>query len=146
MVYSYRQWTKEEFDNAIQKLNTGEDTFIHFELGTGEHFLAVKLAMWAGQHGFEAEYNETCKNLIVHIPDRVLLKRYYNPDFYNGKLFERTGESETIRRNIMGADESWYDPYYAISKTFTEKETDDMSDNELKNLIKLSEAITEALY
>ncbi len=54
---------------------------------------------------------------------------------------------ETVKeRNIMGCSENWYNPYYAIKKTFTYKELEKMSEEELNNLVKLAEAISEGLY
>jgi len=48
--------------------------------------------------------------------------------------------------NIMGASESWYNPYYAIKQTFTEDEIKNMSLNELNNLIKLADKLSEVFY
>ena len=48
--------------------------------------------------------------------------------------------------NIMGASESWYNPYYAIQQTFSEEEINNMSEEELNNLIKLAKVLGEAFY
>lgn len=48
--------------------------------------------------------------------------------------------------NIMGCSENWYNPYYAIRETFTMEELEAMSENELNNLVKLGETLSEALY
>ena len=48
--------------------------------------------------------------------------------------------------NIMGCSESWYDPYYAIFKTFTSDEVGAMSKHEVTNLLKLAKNISEGLY
>jgi len=52
----------------------------------------------------------------------------------------------TPGRNIMGASESWYNPYYAIQQTFTEEEINNMSEEELNHLINLAEVLGEAFY
>ena len=52
----------------------------------------------------------------------------------------------TPGHNIMGASESWYNPYYAIQQTFTEDEIKKMSENELNNLITLANKLAEAFY
>lgn len=53
---------------------------------------------------------------------------------------------ETTAKNIMGCSESWYDPYYAIKKTFTREQIQSMTDAEVANLILLAENIAEGLY
>ena len=42
--------------------------------------------------------------------------------------------------------ENWYNSYYAISQTFSRDEIEAMSDSEVSHLIKLGDAIAEALY
>lgn len=49
-------------------------------------------------------------------------------------------------RNRMGCDENWYNPYYAIKNTFPREEIAKMTDQEIRNLIKLADAIAGALY
>ena len=46
----------------------------------------------------------------------------------------------------MGCSENWYDAYYAIKMTFSMEEIENMSENELNNLVKLGDAISEGLY
>ena len=46
----------------------------------------------------------------------------------------------------MGCSENWYNPYYAMKETFENEEIENMSNNEISNLIKLAENIMEALY
>ena len=53
---------------------------------------------------------------------------------------------ETNQRNSMGCNESWYNSYYAISKTFSKEELNAMSEKELNNLVNLADNISEALY
>lgn len=48
--------------------------------------------------------------------------------------------------NRMGCSENWYNSYYAIAQVFTDNELASMSKREIDNLIKLAEAIQEALY
>lgn len=52
----------------------------------------------------------------------------------------------TDARNRMGCSENWYDPFYAISQSFTQKEIEDMTDQEVDRLIKLASNIAEGLY
>lgn len=52
----------------------------------------------------------------------------------------------TTARNLMGCDENWYNPYYAIKETFTKEDIENMSDKEIENLIKISENIQSYLY
>lgn len=49
-------------------------------------------------------------------------------------------------RNRMGCDENWYSSYYAIAQTFSRDEIEAMSDAAVSHLIKLGDAIVEALY
>ena len=49
-------------------------------------------------------------------------------------------------RNLMGCNDSWYNPYYAIKQTFSIEEIEQMSDREIENLIKLAEKLEEAFY
>ena len=53
---------------------------------------------------------------------------------------------EKIRTNRMGCNESWYDSYYAIKETFSVEEIESMSDSEVNALVRLGDAISEALY
>ena len=48
--------------------------------------------------------------------------------------------------NIMGCSENWYDPYFAISQTFSYEEVDAMSEAEIEHLIKLADNIADGLY
>ena len=52
----------------------------------------------------------------------------------------------TTARNSMFCDESWYDPYFAMKEVFTEGELGAMTEQELNNLYKLADKISEALY
>lgn len=53
---------------------------------------------------------------------------------------------EKIKRNFMGCDENWYDSYYAIKETFSVEEIESMSDSEVDALVRLGDAIAQALY
>lgn len=55
-------------------------------------------------------------------------------------------EKNNNMRNRMGCSETWYNPYYAIGMTFSEEELNEMSANELQNLVRLAETLAEALY
>lgn len=48
--------------------------------------------------------------------------------------------------NSMGCNENWYDPIYSIHESFTENEIKDMSENEINNLMKLAQTISDGLY
>ena len=62
-----------------------------------------------------------------------------------GKI-SSTRNKEYSGQNIMGCSENWYSSYYAIAQVFTDDELASMSKKEIDNLIKLAEAIQEALY
>ena len=53
---------------------------------------------------------------------------------------------ETKARNSMGCSENWYNPYYAIKETFSREKIENMSDEEIENLVKLADEIGLALY
>lgn len=61
-------------------------------------------------------------------------------------LEEIRNVTKVDEHNIMGCNESWYNPYYALKETFTMKELEEMSYVELIHLITLAERIGEALY
>lgn len=64
-----------------------------------------------------------------------------------GKILEYIRNPKTTKAvNIMGCSENWYDPYYAIQKTFSYEEVAAMSETEIEHLIKLAENIAEGLY
>lgn len=52
----------------------------------------------------------------------------------------------TTARNIMGCNESWYDTYYAMREVFSPEELKAMSEEELNHLLRLGNAISDALY
>ena len=52
----------------------------------------------------------------------------------------------TAARNSMGCSENWYNAYYAIKETFSIEEIKAMSNTEIENLMRLADAIGEALY
>ena len=49
-------------------------------------------------------------------------------------------------QNRMGCLEAWYDPYYAIGKSFSLEELKAMSEKELNNLYRLANQLSEAFY
>lgn len=64
-------------------------------------------------------------------------------------ILQKIKESRTNKqdaRNRMGCLENWYNPFWSISQTFTDDELEIMTDNELKNLYKLAENISDGLY
>ena len=52
----------------------------------------------------------------------------------------------TSARNSMGCSENWYNVYFSIKMTFSMDEIENMSENELNNLVKLGNTIAEGLY
>ena len=52
----------------------------------------------------------------------------------------------TSARNSMGCLENWYNAYFSIKMTFTMDEIENMSENELNNLVKLGNTIADGLY
>lgn len=60
--------------------------------------------------------------------------------------FEYRDKPINNRRNSMGCSESWYDPVYSITETFTKKEIEAMTGKEVANLWKLAENIADGLY
>ena len=51
---------------------------------------------------------------------------------------KETRADKAQARNSMGCLENWYNPFWSIGQTFT--------DDELKNLYKLAENISDGLY
>ena len=52
----------------------------------------------------------------------------------------------TSAKNSMGCSENWYNAYFSIKMTFSMEEIENMSENELNNLVKLGNNIAEGLY
>lgn len=64
-------------------------------------------------------------------------------------ILQKVKEARTNKqdaRNRMGCLENWYNPFWSIGQTFTDDELEIMTDNELKNLYKLAENISDGLY
>ena len=59
---------------------------------------------------------------------------------------KETRADKAQTRNRMGCLENWYNPFWSIGQTFTDDELESMTDNELKNLYKLAENISDGLY
>ena len=59
---------------------------------------------------------------------------------------KNTSTVGTSARNSMGCSENWYNAYFSIKMTFSMEEIEIMSENELNNLVKLGDAISEGLY
>ena len=53
---------------------------------------------------------------------------------------------ETSARNSMGCSENWYNFFYAMSKTFTKEQIENMSERECNLLYKLATNIQDGLY
>ena len=60
--------------------------------------------------------------------------------------FEYRDKPINNRRNSMGCSESWYDPVYSITQTFTREQIEAMTGKEVANLWKLAENIADGLY
>ncbi len=54
--------------------------------------------------------------------------------------------TETKGRNSMGVSESFYNPFYLMSKCFKYRELEKLNREELNNLHKLAEFSGEAFY
>ena len=52
----------------------------------------------------------------------------------------------TDNRNSMGCSENWYDPFYAITQTFSIAEINEMSNVEVARLFRLAINIEDGLY
>lgn len=68
---------------------------------------------------------------------------------YKGLLlleFEYKDKPTNQGRNRMGCLESWYDPTFSITQTFTKEEIEKMTEKEVNDLWKLAGAIAEGLY
>lgn len=129
-----RVLTNEELDVIYDSITSGKELYVHFyNLPTVAEVARYTLS--AGKHGLEGEYDSLKDLLTIRCSDREALSRYYN-------------NTATVAdgKNRMGCSESWYDPYYAISQTFTADEVAAMQDKEVANLIKLAENIQESLY
>ena len=63
------------------------------------------------------------------------------------KILEEVKEVSEIKgKNSMGVSESYYDPFYLISKCFKYKELEKLNREELNNLYKLAEFSSEVFY
>ena len=63
------------------------------------------------------------------------------------KLLEYIKKSVlTTVRNSMECDENWYNSYFAIKETFSIEEINSMSDNEVANLVRLGDSMSETFY
>lgn len=60
--------------------------------------------------------------------------------------FEYRDKPKNSMRNSMGCSESWYDPTYSITETFTKEEIEAMTEKEVIDLWKLAENIADGLY
>ena len=55
-------------------------------------------------------------------------------------------EKTNKEKNSMGVSESYYNPYYLIGTCFTKEELNEMTEEQLKHLLKLSEHASEVFY
>lgn len=46
----------------------------------------------------------------------------------------------------MGCSEDWYNPYFAISRTFKKNEVEKMDSDTIELLVKLASNMSDALY
>jgi len=73
--------------------------------------------------------------ICQHVSIRLAMSIYFRGDI-----------PETGKRNRMGCSEDWYNPYFAFAKTFTMGDLDKMSEQEIRNILKIAGKIQEALY
>ena len=121
-------------DEKFLMLKNGPDTYVAF-LNISKPELICAYSNRAGKHNLNVEYDENSEILTCRIPDREAINRYYE-----GLSKPKEG------KNRMGCSESWYDPYYAITQTFTKDHIDMIEDEDLLDLVKLAENIQSALY
>jgi lysyl-tRNA synthetase class I len=63
------------------------------------------------------------------------------------KLIEEINNNkETPLKNRMGCSENWYDPVYAMKRTFTIEEIKNMTEKEIQDLLKLANNIQDGLF
>lgn len=52
----------------------------------------------------------------------------------------------TSAMNLMGCSENWYNPFYAMRETFGIDKLKAMTEDELNNLVKLANTLSEMFY
>lgn len=140
MNYSYtfnHVLTYEEFQEHIQPILDNKTTYVHFWYPKEDDVkLSMKMCYQAYVDrvgGLEVEFLDN--TMLVRLPHRVVIDRYYN------QKFQPSGQ-----RNRMGCSESWYDCYYAITQTLHPHVVDNMTDEALDALVKCVSTVQEALY
>jgi hypothetical protein len=67
--------------------------------------------------------------------------------FTKEQLLEQCKSAKPIPgRNSMGCGESWYDPFFCLQQIFTEGELGAMTEQELNNLYRLADQLTQVFY
>lgn len=88
------------------------------------------------EENFKEAYEKVSKKYnLTPISDKEKILEYFEKE--NKKL---------VTKNKMNCSENWYNPFYAIYKTFTKEEIESMSDNDINNLFRLVTNVQEALY
>ena len=82
--------------------------------------------------------NGTCFGCFK--PIKFIYDKYAVLDFIDNPTYLNGG------KNLMGCSDNWYNPYYAISRTFTRDQIETMSIKEVDNLVLLACTIAEGLY
>lgn len=85
---------------------------------------------------------------LSHRTSIAIFDLYIKPAEEKSMLLEyiKVSTMSTDKRNRMGCNESWYEPYYAIKQSFSVEEIEKMSEREVRNLVKLACNIGEGLY
>ena len=67
--------------------------------------------------------------------------------FTKEQLIEQCKNAKPIPgRNSMGCSESWYDPFFCLQQIFTEGELGAMTEQELNNLYRLADQLSQVFY
>ena len=138
MVYSYtfdHMLSYEEFKEHIKPILEEKTTYVHFwyPKDAKEYMIMTYRGYIDSIGGLEVEFLDTF--MLVRLPHRVAIDRYYN------QKFQSSGQ-----RNRMGCSEDWYDCYYAITQTLHPHVVDNMTDEALDALVECVCKVQEALY
>ena len=138
MVYSYtfdHMLSYEEFKEHIKPILEEKTTYVHFwyPKDAKEYMIMTYGGYIDSIGGLEVEFLDTL--MLVRLPHRVAIDRYYNNKYQSSR-----------QRNRMGCSEDWYDCYYAITQTLHPHVVDNMTDEALDALVECVCKVQEALY
>lgn len=118
-------------------IDFGNDAFLYsleaFEnLSQYFNFLSYKFEI-------EKTDNEALVILRICNSEKGMSKKNNLIDYINNPFF-------ASGKNFIDYDEDWYNPYFAITQTFSIDEIESMTENEINNLIRLAVNISDGLY